>query len=325
MIGAGAASPWALAAQVLRLDEPFYKVVLPEMHHAAFARLAELGAFVPHPQGESLRVLCPYCLMKHGVVAQKPQGLLCLCPDCGAIPIAPVDLHPWVFNIDWLVRQLREALRLPVDTPSVPITAGVWRIGFASEAPVLLARKTQTVLMRLSLLQRLRTQTPGGLPWLITPKPLREVDSDPFAGIARWLPLEECFALEGGQIECVCALGGTEERPRQDESSRPVYGPFSQDFRRVWLDDWPRGPIELTDAQAAIFQALWSFKGVPRKAEAVMDKAGLASQKPADLFKIKAVNKGDPRYEGPLRAYRALVTVHKRAGTYAMGCGACSR
>jgi hypothetical protein len=66
----------------------------------------------------------------------------------------------------------------------------------------------------------------------------------------------------------------------------------------VTLDDWPHGPIRCTDGQAAVFKALWSFKGVKVDAERVMLKAGQDSQKPNDLFKVKKENKGKPGVRG---------------------------
>jgi hypothetical protein len=51
-----------------------------------------------------------------------------------------------------------------------------------------------------------------------------------------------------------------------------------------------------------------------------MNKAGSDSAKPIDVFKIKTGNKGDPKYEGPLHAYKELVIVQRRAGTYSMPC-----
>jgi hypothetical protein len=67
--------------------------------------------------------------------------------------------------------------------------------------------------------------------------------------------------------------------------------------------------------EAAIFQALWSFRGVPIDGDRVMRLAGLSSEKPNDLFKVKARYKRDPEYEGPLFAYRALVKSNRREGT----------
>ncbi|WKB55986.1 hypothetical protein [Eleftheria terrae] len=94
--------------------------------------------------------------------------------------------------------------------------------------------------------------------------------------------------------------------------------PFAFDFRCVQVAGWPHGVIWLTDAQAAIFKALWSFGSESRTAEEIMQRAGLSSEKPADLFKVKGRNKGELEYEGPLYAYRALVVTHQQRGTYSM-------
>lgn len=51
-----------------------------------------------------------------------------------------------------------------------------------------------------------------------------------------------------------------------------------------------------------------------------MTPAGFNSDKPIDIFKVKKENKGDARYEGPHRAYKALVKTNQRAGTYEMPC-----
>jgi hypothetical protein len=51
-----------------------------------------------------------------------------------------------------------------------------------------------------------------------------------------------------------------------------------------------------------------------------MSRAGLSSDKPIDVFKVKTKNKGNPKYEAPLRAYKALVKTNRRAGTYVMPC-----
>ena len=53
-----------------------------------------------------------------------------------------------------------------------------------------------------------------------------------------------------------------------------------------------------------------------------MQRAGLESDKPIDLFKVKSRDKGEPEAEGPLLAYRTLVTTQRRLGLYAMPCAA---
>ena len=101
-----------------------------------------------------------------------------------------------------------------------------------------------------------------------------------------------------------------------------MHGPFSADFGWVTLDDWTHGPIRCTDGQAAVFSALWSFKGAEVDGERIMTRAGQTSDKPIDLFKVKTANKGKPEYEGPLHAYRALVKSNRRQGVYWMPCAA---
>jgi hypothetical protein len=57
-------------------------------------------------------------------------------------------------------------------------------------------------------------------------------------------------------------------------------------------------------------------------AERIMQRAGLDSAKPSDLFKIKSKNKGKPEPEAQHVAYGALVVTQQRAGLYSMPCAA---
>jgi hypothetical protein len=155
---------------------------------------------------------------------------------------------------------------------------------------------------------------------VITPKP-RETRGAPFGPGVQWWALEDRFTLYGGGIALI-GLPGEPSDPQASDPTTPVKGPFSADFRWVTLPDWPHGPIRLTEAQAAVFEALWSFKGEARTAEQVMRRAGLDSDKPIDVFKVKARDKGKPEAEGPLIAYRELVVTRKRAGLYSMPCAA---
>lgn len=58
------------------------------------------------------------------------------------------------------------------------------------------------------------------------------------------------------------------------------------------------------------------------RAERIMAKAGLESEKPIDVFKVKARDKGKPGADRPLMAYRELVDTKKRQGLYSMPCSA---
>jgi hypothetical protein len=130
-----------------------------------------------------------------------------------------------------------------------------------------------------------------------------------------WLPLEERFALYGDGLTFI--------PPGHDDEHfgglSPVRGPFSEDFRIVYLDD---EPIRLSKAQAAVFKALWDFAGQPQSAETIMNRAGLSSAKLADIFKVKSRDKGNPRYELRKKAYDRLVTCRNREGLYWMECAA---
>jgi hypothetical protein len=94
---------------------------------------------------------------------------------------------------------------------------------------------------------------------------------------------------------------------QDDIPSVAVHGPFSSDFAWVHLTDWPHGPIRLTDAQARVFAPLWEHRDQAQSSEFIMRAAGLDSEKPMDVFKLKASNRGDPVYEGPLHAYEQLM------------------
>ena len=53
-----------------------------------------------------------------------------------------------------------------------------------------------------------------------------------------------------------------------------------------------------------------------------MQRAGQKSDKPIDLFKIKAKDKGKPEPQAQHAAYGALVVTQQRAGLYSMPCAA---
>lgn len=72
----------------------------------------------------------------------------------------------------------------------------------------------------------------------------------------------------------------------------------------------------LTPSQAKLFKALWKHRGDAQSTAVIMMTAGLNSDRPVDLFKIKPRNRGNPIYEGPLQAYKKLVDRHKRLGMY---------
>jgi len=131
--------------------------------------------------------------------------------------------------------------------------------------------------------------------------------------------MEERFTLYGGNLGIFDPAAT--EVPTSD-ATEAAHGPFSEDFRWVHLPDSPGNPIALSEGQAAVFSALWHFASQPQEGHTIMSRAGLTSDKPIDVFKVKAKNRGDPKYERPLQAYHLLVQTDRRAGTYFMPCSA---
>ncbi|MGY8904453.1 MAG: hypothetical protein ACKVIH_07895 [Burkholderiales bacterium] len=316
MSKASNATTWALACRLFGNEEPTLESALSDPERGALAALGEIRAVKQH--SFDLRyVLCPYCQLLRGQVVQSATGLACLCPDCGSVAVDAVDRQAWLFEPDWLLRKLRGALNVPAQQNAVSLVSGVWRLGTYQRRPVILSRSLDLLLLQPSLIARTRSAT---VPWLITPKPLRDVGHDPLDGAAEWLPLEERFTLYGGNISFM-EPGAAADAAVQAEAIEAVNGPFSAYFRWVHLPG-ESAPIGLSEAHASVFGAFWHFGGQEQEAHSVMARAGLTSDKPIDVFKVKTKNKGDPKYEGPLRAYKALVKTNQRAGTYAMPCAA---
>ncbi len=313
MIGNRNAAAWKLACGLFERGRSVIESALSESEKNAVALLVDLKAAKPKAIDASY-LLCPYCQLHRGAVVQGRSGIECHCPDCGSVSIDKPDTRAWLLDTDWLIRKLRGALDIPGQPTPLAVTADVWRLGLHQRHTIILARSLQCALTQPSILPRAEARSTG-LPWILTPKPFRDVFHDPFDGHAVWLPLEERFSLYGGNLHFI-----EPGMPflSNDGGTIAVHGPFSADFRTVYLEGWVHGPILLSEAQAAVFKALWHFNGMPQTAERIMNKAGLGSSKPIDVFKVKTQNKGDPKYEGPLYAYKTLIDSDRRSGTYAM-------
>ncbi len=235
------------------------------------------------------------------------------CPDCGPFALDPASQRNWRLDDEWLIRKLRGALDISPHATTTQIVDGVWDIGRYKKRPVVLARRID--LVERHGLRIFHGPEPRGQSWVITPRPLVRTPPDPLAGIATWWLLEDRFALHGMALRLFEDLG---EIADASDTVIPVavHGPFSADFTWVHLKDWMHGPVRLTDAQALLFAALWKHRHQAQSAEFLMREAGLDSARPIDVFKVKAANRGDPLYEGPLHAYEQLVSRQRRLGLY---------
>ena len=275
--------------------------------------LKEAKAVVPG-QISTRDAMCAFCGLYRGPIFRNDDGLMVQCPDCGPFRLDPASQRSWQLDDEWLIRRLRGALDIAPHSAASPIVDGVWDIGRYKKRPVVLARRID--LVERHGLRIFHGPEPRNQSWVITPRPLGRLIQDPLAGTATWWHLEDRFALHGMALRML----GDDPDALVDSNGKvipvAVHGPFSDDFAWVHLDGWPHGPIRLTDAQARLFASLWEYRHQLQSAEFLMRQAGLASEKPMDVFKLKTSNRGDPKYEGPLHAYEKLVSRQQRHGLY---------
>ena len=275
--------------------------------------LKEAKAVVPG-QINTRDAMCAFCGLYRGPIFRNDDGLMVQCPDCGPFRLDPASQRSWQLDDEWLIRRLRGALDIAPHSTASPIVDGVWDIGRYKKRPVVLARRID--LVERHGLRIFHGTEPRNQCRVITPKPLGRMIQDPLAGIATWWHFEDRFALHGMALR----LRGDDPDVLVDSNGKvipvAVHGPFSSDFVWVHLAGWPHGPIRLTEAQSRLFAVLWEHRQQAESAEFLMKRAGLASDKPMDVFKVKAANRGDPLYEGPVQAYEQLIRRQRRLGLY---------
>ena len=309
---------WALICRLFAGGTPVLRAMLSPREAAA---LSILGKAVKPTVMDQSFVLCPHCQQHRAQVwGDGRGGRMCRCPDCGPVTVEAADGAALVLDEDWLRQKMRLALGIESRDGIDDLGGGAWRLGDARQSPVLLARDLTRVLHEPALLERVRVA--GGDVRVITPRP-SAVRSSPFGASVQWLVLEERFTFYGGGITFITAPSPV--TPAVADPAAPVNGPFSADFKWATLPDVQATPIQFTDGQSKVFGALWSFKGEPTTADRIMQRAGQKSDKPIDLFKIKAKDKGNPLHAARLAAYGALVVTQQRAGLYAMPCAAAGK
>ena len=303
----------SLAALMFVRGNPSFESSLHDDEKAALQLLKQAKAGVAGV-ANSRDAECAFCGLYRGPIFRSDEGLKVQCPECGTFALDPASHRSWSLDDEWLIRKLRGALDIPPHAAITQIVDGVWDIGRYKKRPVVLARRID--LVERHGLRIFHGPEPRKQSWVITPRPLVRSPLEPLAGTATWWQLEGRFSLHGMALrlldgECeACVESGDGAIPGA------VHGPFSEDFTWVHLANWLYGPIRLTDAQAKLFAALWKHRYQAQSAEFLMREAGLASERPIDVFKVKAANRGDPAYEGPLQAYGHLVSRQRRLGLY---------
>ena len=309
---------WHLVSRLYAVGCPVKEASLSRNERVGLKRLQQDKAVELAPVRLDI-VFCPYCQQLDGPVTLEVGKMVCHCPDCGLVELGEEDKQAWQLKPDWLGRKIRAALNFD-GSQQANLGKNIVRLGVFERHPVVIAPKLITLQTCPDLIDRARVGR-GAEPWFFTPRPLKNVDSQVLGRTAYWWSLEERFALFGGGLSFIPP--GAEIAELGTEPPGPTHGPFSVDFRWVFLEDAPNDPVLLSDAQAAIFKALWHFQGKPETGEAIMIKAQSNSDRPGDLFKIKAQNKGDPRYERQKLAFDTLVMRKKdRESSYSMPCAA---
>ncbi|MDY0329681.1 MAG: hypothetical protein RBR52_04200 [Thiomonas sp.] len=307
---------WALVCRLFAGGTPVLRTTLSPRELAA---LSVLGKAVKPTVVDHSFVLCPHCQQHRAQVwGDGRGGRMCRCPECGPVAVEANDGAALALDEEWLRTKLRLALGIESRDGIDDLGDGVWRLGQARRSPVLLARDLVRVQQEPALLDRVRVA--GGDIRVITPRP-RTTRGSPFGAGVEWLALEERFTFYGGAIALLGAPSPS-STPAIADPAAPVNGPFSADFKWATLPDGYGTPIRFTDGQARVFKALWSFKGKAATAERIMQRAGLNSAKPSDLFKIKPKDRGKQEPAAQHAAYGALVITQRRAGLYSMPCAA---
>ena len=307
---------WALVCRLFAGGTAVLRATLSPRDVAA---LSVLGKAIKPTTLDPQFVLCPHCQQHRAQIwGDGRGGRMCRCPECGPVIVETDDVAALALDEDWLRQKMRLALGIESRDGIDDLGGGVWRLGDARRSPVLLARDLTRVWQEPALLDRVRVA--GGDIRVITPRP-HTTRGAPFGIGVEWLALEERFTFYGGGIAFIDSVPPS-AKPAVSDPATPVNGPFSVDFKWVTLSDGDGTPIRCTDGQAKVFAALWSFKGEATTAERIMQRAGLDSAKPSDLFKIKQKDKGKPEPEAQHAAYGALVVTQQRAGLYSMPCAA---
>jgi len=297
---------WALVCRLFATGTPVMRMRLSESEAALLPGLTK--AVKPASINANI-VPCPYCGMAGGEVRRGRDGCLeCWCVECGAVPVDADDLAALMLDENWLHRRLRAALDIESDGGSAALAAGAWMLGHAGKTPVVLTRDIRRLWREPGLLDRVRA---ANSPVHVIAPAHQIAAGVPLDAGVEWLALEERFRLHGEAISFLGARGALTTTRRRNDPAAPVHGPFSADFRFVYLDGEDSAPIRCTKAQADVFRALWEFEGKDRSAEDVMTRAGRKSAKPIDVFKA---------HPEPKRAYEALVDANQKEGLYRMPC-----
>lgn len=263
-------------------------------------RLKHIGALA---ETRARAVICPWC-EAHGVEVIAVDKAVC--EDCGPIPLTVEHFRRLTPDGDWLRRRVAQALGL-VEESAWPLVPGrVWRLGDVGRAGrrhrVLFGQRLGEVAVQRALLALWPTHI-GDIPTiLVTTTALERVF---LPGVqVRSVPLAAAFRVRGDGLVADDAVWASVQSRAPSIAGLSRHGPFAEDYSDLLLPG-ESVSIPLTGVQAAILRVLWELKGVAIYREKLMQKAGVALDKPVDAFPRN-------KYREANRAYRALVSSDRR-------------
>lgn len=302
-----------IAAQMFSHGQFQFDTHLTDEQLEALQTLKKIRATIDGPRDREV-VMCHYCGLHAGYIFRDEEGMKVQCPDCGPTWLNERSLNNCKIDDGWVIRKIRAALNMDGGASAKEVMEGVWDLGKYQRRPVILARTIRQVMSRgLSIFHG---STPRPNAWVITPKGWERETFDPLDGVGTWLKLEDSFAFQGGGFRFLERDDDDSARTLEDAPTAPVHGPFSADFQWAYMDDWPHGPIRLTAAQSKLFGALWELRASPSDSPQIMRRAGLNSQRPSEVIKVRSGGSGNPEFEGPRFVYEKLVQRNKRLGLY---------
>jgi hypothetical protein len=145
---------WSLVCRLFSGGTPVLRAALS----AAELRACEtLGAAIKPTVLSRAYALCAYCQLRNGqIFSADEEGQICLCPECGPIPITANDRGAVMLDEHWLRSRLRMALDIESRDGATEIADGVWRLGDARREPVLLVRSLSRLWAEPAIFDRLR-------------------------------------------------------------------------------------------------------------------------------------------------------------------------
>lgn len=202
--------------------------------------------------------ICPKCL------EEKFDPESCSCSVCGKVDMAESDVDPLEPDLDELFRKVRLSLGIALTTQrSIGESKKIWLLGEAGSS----ARKSKVIFASnlgttfIELLAGWQTHIGTSQAIVITTSNPDTVWPQ-LPGLLqqpRFFSFRDHFQLVDKKLIVDSALKDA-TRPPAPGGVNPVFGPFSHDFRHVYLPG-KAAPIKLSPNRATVFKKLWMANG----------------------------------------------------------------